>query len=89
MSRAYVIEVHNRTAGIITGDERGFCFFSSERMFDSLEGRQFSSVRDAAQYKPKPTATVPRKYSSLDVLILSLLIDRRGRRARRLHMYIP
>lgn len=47
MSRAYVIEVHNRTAGIIAGDERGFCFFSSERMFDSLEGRQFSSARDA------------------------------------------
>ena len=47
MSRAYVIEVHNRTAGIVTGDERGFSFFSSERTFDSLEGCQFSSARDA------------------------------------------
>jgi hypothetical protein len=47
MSKAYIIEVRNRTAGIVTGDERGFCFFSSERAFDSLEGREFRSVRDA------------------------------------------
>ena len=47
MSRAYIIEVYNRTAGIVTGDERGFSFFSSERTFDSLEGRQFGSARDA------------------------------------------
>jgi hypothetical protein len=47
MSKAYVIEVYNRTAGIVTGDERGFSFFSSERAFDSLEGRHFPSARDA------------------------------------------
>jgi hypothetical protein len=47
MSKAYIIEVRNRTAGIVTGDERGFHFFSSERVFDSLEGREFRSVRDA------------------------------------------
>jgi hypothetical protein len=47
MPKAYIIEVRNRTAGIVTGDERGFCFFSSERTFDSLEGREFRSVRDA------------------------------------------
>jgi hypothetical protein len=47
MSKAYIIEVRNRTAGIVTGDERGFHFFSSERAFDSLEGREFRSVRDA------------------------------------------
>jgi hypothetical protein len=47
MPRAYVIEVHNRTAGIVSGDEHGFRFFSSERAFDSLEGRQFNSARDA------------------------------------------
>ncbi len=49
MSKAYIIEVYNRTAGIVTGDERGFSFFSSERAFDSLEGRQFHSARDAEQ----------------------------------------
>ncbi len=47
MSKAYIIEVRNRTAGIVTGDEHGFRFFSSERAFDSLEGREFSSARDA------------------------------------------
>ncbi|MBW7965783.1 MULTISPECIES: hypothetical protein [unclassified Bradyrhizobium] len=47
MPKAYIIEVHDRTAGIIASDERGFRFFSSERLFDSLEGRQFRSARDA------------------------------------------
>jgi hypothetical protein len=47
MPKAYIIEVRNRTAGIVTGDERSFCFFSSERAFDSLEGREFRTVRDA------------------------------------------
>jgi hypothetical protein len=47
MSKAYIIEVHNRTAGIVTGDERGFRFFSSERVFDRLEGREFRSAREA------------------------------------------
>lgn len=47
MSTAYVIEVCNQTAGIVTADERGFNFFSSERAFDSLEGRHFKSAREA------------------------------------------
>ncbi len=47
MSTAYVIEVYNRTAGIVMGDERGFSFFSSERAFDSLEGQSFASAREA------------------------------------------
>jgi hypothetical protein len=47
MSKAYIIEVRNRTAGIVTGDEHGFRFFSSERDFDRLEGRKFRSARDA------------------------------------------
>jgi hypothetical protein len=47
MSKAYIIEVHNRTAGIVTSDERGFTFFSSDRAFDRLEGREFRSARDA------------------------------------------
>lgn len=47
MPKAYVIEIHGRTAGIITGDEHGFHFFSSERAFDSLDGRQFRSPRHA------------------------------------------
>ena len=47
MSKAYIIEVHNRTAGIVAGDERGFTFFSSDRAFDGLDGRDFRSARDA------------------------------------------
>jgi hypothetical protein len=47
MSKAYIIEVHSRTAGIVARSERGFRFFSSERAFDSLEGREFRSARDA------------------------------------------
>jgi len=47
MPNAYIIEVHNRTAGIVARDQRGFRFFSAERTFDSLEGREFRSARDA------------------------------------------
>lgn len=44
---AFVIEIRNRTAGIVAGDGAGFRFFSSERAFDSLEGRHFRSARHA------------------------------------------
>jgi len=47
MFKAYVIEVQNRTAGIVAGDERGFTFFSSDRAFDRLDGRDFPSAREA------------------------------------------
>jgi hypothetical protein len=47
MSNAYVIEVLNRTAGIVVAEERGFRFFSSEPAFDALEGNQFGSARAA------------------------------------------
>jgi hypothetical protein len=47
MSKAYIIEVYNKTAGIVTGDEHGFRFFSSDRAFDRLEGHAFRTARDA------------------------------------------
>jgi hypothetical protein len=47
MSKAYIIEIHHRTAGIVASDESGFTFFSSDRAFDRLEGRKFRSARDA------------------------------------------
>jgi hypothetical protein len=47
MSNAYIIEIGSHTAGIVTKDERSYRFFSSDRIFDSLEGREFRSVRDA------------------------------------------
>jgi hypothetical protein len=46
-ANSYIIEIHDRAAGIVTREERGFRFFSSERLFDSLEGRQFRSAREA------------------------------------------
>lgn len=47
MSNAYIIEIGSHTAGIVTRDERSYRFFSSDRIFDSLEGREFRSARDA------------------------------------------
>ncbi len=47
MSKAYVFEVLNQTAGFVVGDERGIRFFSSSRAFDSLEGGHFGSARAA------------------------------------------
>ncbi|QIG93621.1 MULTISPECIES: hypothetical protein [unclassified Bradyrhizobium] len=46
-SQAYVIEVSDRTAGIVVGDKSGFCFFSSDRAFDGLDGGYFGSARAA------------------------------------------
>jgi hypothetical protein len=68
MSRAYIIEVNNRTAAIVTGDERGFIFFSSERMFDSLEGRQFGSAPDAGSRRGRCSMPRPRGDSKLSDL---------------------
>jgi hypothetical protein len=47
MSKAFVIEIENLTAGVVAKDGRGYSFFSAERMFDSLDQQEFSSVRDA------------------------------------------
>ena len=47
MTQAYIIEIESRTAGIVARDERGYRFFSSDRTFDGLEGREFRSARDA------------------------------------------
>jgi hypothetical protein len=47
MPNAYIIEIEDRAAGIVAKDGRGYRFFSSERIFDSLEGREFRSARDA------------------------------------------
>ncbi len=48
MSKAYIIEVHYQTAGIVAGEEGGlFTFSSSRREFDRLDGRDFRSARDA------------------------------------------
>jgi hypothetical protein len=47
MPNAYIIEVGSHTAGIVTKDDRSYRFFSSDRIFDSLEGCEFRSARHA------------------------------------------
>ncbi|MCP1845560.1 hypothetical protein ACVIHI_008973 [Bradyrhizobium sp. USDA 4524] len=47
MSNAYIIEIESYTAGIVTKERRSYHFFSSDRIFDRLEGREFRSARDA------------------------------------------
>jgi hypothetical protein len=72
MSKAYVIEILNRTVGIVASDEGGLRFFSSERIFDSLEGQEFLSVHDLeqaarvliTQWRPTPA----RQYRSSQAL---------------------
>jgi hypothetical protein len=48
MSVARVIEIDDLTAGILVPDAPGrFRFFSSNRVFDRLEGRSFRTIREA------------------------------------------
>ncbi len=47
MFDAYVIEVHDATAGIIVRDGHRFRFCASDRQFFGLDGRSFGTPRDA------------------------------------------
>ncbi len=47
MSDTYIIEVSSEAAGIVVRDRRGFRFFAASHRFNSLEGRIFSSAREA------------------------------------------
>jgi hypothetical protein len=47
MPNAYIIEVGSHTASIVAKGDRSYRFFSPDRIFDSLEGREFRSARDA------------------------------------------
>ena len=49
MASAHVIEVDDRTAGIVVREHGGFRFFASERAFSSLEGALFRSADQAAR----------------------------------------
>ena len=69
MPKAYIIEVRNRIAGIVTRDEEGVRFFSSERIFDSLDGRQFRSARDAERVA---TALLSQRYRAVSGPLLDI-----------------
>jgi hypothetical protein len=64
-SNAYIIEIHDRAAGIVARDERGYRFFSSERLFDSLDGRQFGSAREAERAVRAVLAARTQRHSTL------------------------
>jgi hypothetical protein len=44
---AYVIEVQGQTAGIVARDGRGYRFHAATHSFNSLDGRNFASPRQA------------------------------------------
>lgn len=47
MSDTYIIEVSSEAAGIVVREKGGFRFFAATHRFNPLEGRIFSSARDA------------------------------------------
>jgi hypothetical protein len=47
MSKAFVIEVRSRAAGIVVHDGRYYRFYAAAHEFNGLEGRDFRSPNDA------------------------------------------
>ncbi|MEW6768959.1 MAG: hypothetical protein AB1342_13095 [Pseudomonadota bacterium] len=47
MSDTYIIEVSSEAAGIVVREKKGFRFFAASHRFNSLDGRVFSSAREA------------------------------------------
>ena len=68
MPKAFIIEVRNRTAGIVTPAGRKFRFFSSAPAFDRLEGREFRSARDAERAARRPALRFERRIRVGDLI---------------------
>ena len=49
MASAHIIEVGDRTAGIVVREHGGFRFFASELVFYPLEGSLFRTIDQAAR----------------------------------------
>jgi hypothetical protein len=47
MSKAFIIEVRSRAAGIVVHDGRRYRFYAAAHEFNGLEGRDFRSPNDA------------------------------------------
>jgi hypothetical protein len=47
MSKAFVIEVRSRAAGIVVHDGKCYRFYAAAHEFNGLEGRDFRSPNDA------------------------------------------
>jgi hypothetical protein len=67
ISTARVIEIGSVTAGIAVPEDDGFRFFSSQRVFDPLDGRRFRSLRQvtaAAHNRCRRTTPSPEPRST-------------------------
>jgi hypothetical protein len=49
MGSAHIVEVGDRTAGIVVREHGGFRFFASESAFHPLEGAVFRTIDQAAR----------------------------------------
>ena len=47
MPKAYVIEIDDEQAGLVTAEKDGFRFFAAMRVYHPLEGALFKSPREA------------------------------------------
>ena len=47
MSKAYVIEIDEEAAGLVTAEKDGFRFFAATRAYHALEGVLFRTPREA------------------------------------------
>jgi hypothetical protein len=57
MSDTYIIEVSSEAAGIVVREKAGFRFFAATHRFNPLEGRIFSSAREAERVATRFLAT--------------------------------
>jgi hypothetical protein len=59
MSRATLLEVRGRTAGLVVGAATGFRFFSAQPAFDAFDGREFPSLVAAERAISAPADRKP------------------------------
>jgi hypothetical protein len=60
MSKAFIIEVRSRAAGIVVHDGRRYRFYAAAHEFNGLEGRDFRSPNDAQKAAAGHIATPGR-----------------------------
>lgn len=61
MSDSYLIEVHDDAAGIVVRDNGKFLFFASHSRFFGLDGKAFSTPRDAEKAAIRHAALAARR----------------------------
>lgn len=64
MSKAFIIEVRSRAAGIVVHDGRRYRFYAAAHEFNGLEGRDFRSPSDAQKAAAGHIASLDTKGKS-------------------------